>query len=328
MPDTMPLRWGLIGAGDIVQKRVGPALRDSPACDLIAVARARPELAEAAAQAFGATRWYADWRQVIADADVDSVYVATPVDLHAAQTIAAAEGGKHVLCEKPMALNVGECDDMMAACRANGVMLGVAYYRHFYPVIARVKSVIASEEIGQPAVAQINAFERFDPSPDDPRHWFVEKARAGGGPMFDFGCHRIEVLTNVFGPIRHVTSAVANAAFRREVEDTAAALFQFESGPCAVLTVTHATPESSDTFDVFGTKGSIHIQTLNSGEIRIRTAAGERVESHPPDPNIHRPLIEDFTEAVLTRRPPGVTGEMGRLVAEIEERIYRFEFSL
>jgi len=322
------LTWGLIGAGDIVQKRVGPALRDSPACDLIAIARARPELAEAAATAFGARRWYADWRQVVADPDVESVYVATPVDLHAAQTIAAAEAGKHVLCEKPMALNVRECDAMIGACRANDVQLGIAYYRHFYPVIARVKRIIASGEIGTPVLAQIDAFERFNPPSDDPRHWFVEKARAGGGPMFDFGCHRIEVLMNVFGPIRHVTGLVANTAFPREVEDTAAALLQFDSGPSATLTVTHATPETRDTFDVFGTEGSIHIQTLNSGEVRIRTRAGERVEAHPPDANIHRPLIDDFTQAVLAHRLPGVPGETGRAVAEIEERIYRFEFSL
>ena len=324
----MPLRWGLIGAGDIVQKRVGPALRDSPACDLVAIARARSQLATAAASAFGAKRSYRDWRELVADSEIQSVYVATPVDLHAAQTIAAAEAGKHVLCEKPMALDVRECSEMIDACRANDVRLGVAYYRHFYPVVARVKSVTASGEIGRPVLAQINAFERFNPAADDPRHWFVEKARAGGGPMFDFGCHRIEVLMNVFGPIRHVMSVVANTAFAREVEDTAAALFQFDSGPCATLTVTHATPETRDTFEVYGTEGSLHIQTLNSGELRIRTQAGERVESHPPDPNIHRPLIEDFTQAVLSHRLPKVTGEIGRTVAEIEERIYRCGLSL
>ena len=67
------------------------------------------------------------------DPEVDAVYVATPVRLHAEQTIAAAEAGKHVLCEKPMAMNVAECDRMIAACRAHGVRLGIAYYRHFYP---------------------------------------------------------------------------------------------------------------------------------------------------------------------------------------------------
>lgn len=317
------MKWGLIGAGDIARKRVAPALRDAPSCELVAVSRGRPELAQSFATTFGVRRWYARWRELLADADVESVYIATPVHLHVEQTIAAAEAGKHVLCEKPMAMNVGECDRMLAACRASGVRLGVAYYRHFYPAIARVKSLIASGEIGDPVVAQMNAFERFNPASDDPRHWLVRRAQAGGGPMFDFGCHRIEVLLDLFGPVRRVTGMTANVVFAREVEDTAAALFHFERGACATLTVTHAANEPEDTFDVFGTRGSVRIRQLNSGHLNIRTEAGERAEAHPPDANLHRPLIDDFVQAVLTGRAPTVNGEMGRRVAEVEEQIYR-----
>src|SRR5215813_12546487 len=119
------LRWGLIGCGDISRKRVAPALRDIPESETIAVSRARTELAEAFAQEFGARRWYPDWRDLLGDPEIDAVYIATPVDLHCEQTIAAAEAGKHVLCEKPMAMNTAECDRMIIACRANHVRLGV-----------------------------------------------------------------------------------------------------------------------------------------------------------------------------------------------------------
>src|SRR5262249_18348431 len=152
----------------------------------------------------------------------------------------AAEAGKHVLCEKPMAMNVGECDRMIAACRSSQVRLGIAYYRHFYPALARVKRIIASGEIGEPALARIDAFEWFNPQPDHPRYWLVQKSRSGGGPMFDFGCHRLEVLLHLFGRVRATTGVIANVAFDREVEDTAAALLQFDRGPCAALAVTHA----------------------------------------------------------------------------------------
>jgi predicted dehydrogenase len=316
------LKWGLIGCGDIAQKRVAPALRDLPNCELLSIARSRPDLSESFANQFGARKWYSTWRELLADSDIDAVYIATPVHLHVAQTIAAAELGKHVLCEKPMAMNVKECDEMIAACGANGVQLGIAYYRRFFPVIERIKSVIASGEIGKPVLVQINAFEWFDPQPDHPRYWLVKRELAGGGPMFDFGCHRIEALVNIFGPVKYVTSIVSNVVFNREVEDTASALFQFESGTCGVLSVTHAANEPRDTLDVFGTQGSINVPLLNAGEIRIRTSNGERVESHPPTANIHQPLIEDFVEAVLTNRQPGVSGEIGRMVAKIEEEIY------
>src|SRR5882672_1941087 len=196
--------WGLIGCGDIAQKRVAPAIRDSPSSELIAVNRAQSELAASFAKQFGARRWYLDWKKLLRDEEIDAVYIATPVHLHAAQAIAAAEAGKHVLCEKPMAMNVRECDQMTDACRINKVRLGIAYYRHCYPVVDRLKAIIQAGEIGAPILAQINAFEKFDPPADDPRAWLLRKDLAGGGPMFDFGCHRIEVLTNLFGAIKEV----------------------------------------------------------------------------------------------------------------------------
>ena len=315
--------WGLIGCGDIAQKRVAPALRDLPNVEFVAVNRARAELAEAFAQQFGARKWYADWRDLLADPEIEAIYIATPVHLHAEQTIAAAEAGKHVLCEKPMALNVAECDRMIAACEANGVKLGIAYYRHFYPVLARVKALLAADVIGKPILAQINAFEWNPMQPDNPRAWFITRAKSGGGPMMDFGCHRIEVLTNIFGQIKDVKAFTDNLLFDREVEDTSAAFFKFDSGLRATLTVTHAAFESQDTLAIFGSQGSLHISKLNQGDLRIVTAAGEVSELHAPHANIQLPSIADLTEAILEDRAPHVDGVIGREVARIEEEIYR-----
>jgi predicted dehydrogenase len=242
--------------------------------------------------------------------------------LHAEQTIAAAEAGKHVLCEKPLAMSALECDRMLAACRGSGVKLGVAYYRRFYPAVIRVKAIIESGEIGAPVFAQMNAFEHFDPQPDHPRAWLLQPSIAGGGPMMDFGCHRLEVLMHLFGAVRRTAAVTANVVFDRAVEDTAAVLLQFEGGPCAAVAVTHAAEERQDTLQVFGTRGSVHVEELNAGSLRVRTGNQSRVESHPPAANIHRPLIDDFVEALLMDREPAVTGEIGRAVAAIEDEIY------
>jgi len=301
---------------------VAPALRDSPLCELVAVSRNRAELAESFANEFGVRRWYSDWHDLLTDYEIDAIYIATPVHLHAEQAIAAAERGKHVLCEKPMALNLAECDRMVDASRSNDVKLGVAYYRHFYPVVRRVKELIDSGELGIPVVVQINAFEWFDPELSSARSWLLRKELSGGGPMFDFGCHRIEVLLDLLGNIGDVKSTLANAFFVREVEDVATAVFQFERGTCGTLTVTHAAHEPQDTFNLFCTAGSIHIPVLNEGTMRVLTSEGQRVETHPNHPNIHQPLIEDFARAVLENRDPIVTGEIGRQVALIEQQIY------
>lgn len=319
----MALNWGLIGCGDIARKRVAPALRALPDCQLVAVSRAHAEQAESFAREFGADKWYARWPDLVADAELDAVYLATPVHLHAAQTMSAAAAGKHVLCEKPMALNVGECDDMIAACRANGVKLGVAYYRHFYPVVARIKELLAQGEIGQPVLAQINAFEWFNPQVDDARYWLLRPELSGGGPMLDFGCHRIEVLLNIFGAVTDMQGTLRNALFEREVEDTGIAVFQFAAGASGILTVTHAAHEAQDTLDIFGSRGSLHVAALNEGKLCVKTGDGVRVEAHPPAANLHQPLIADFTQAVLANREPKVNGEIGREVTRIEDHIYR-----
>ena len=314
--------WGLIGAGDIVRKRVAAALRDAPSSELFAISRARSELAEEFARGFAVPRWYADWRELVADPDVDAVYIATPVHVHAEQAIAAADAGKHVLCEKPMAMNAAQCDRIIAACRTNRVALGVAYYRFFYPVIARIKAILGSGDVGNPVLAQIDAFEQFRPSAEYPRSWLLRKAESGGGPMMDFGCHRLEVLLNLFGPVQRVTSIVSSAILAREVEDTAIAALQFERGVCATVTVTHAAQEPRDSVSVFATGGSLHVRNLNSGELTVTIAGAERVERHPPAANIHQPLVEDFVDAVMGGRAPAVGGEIGRAVARLEEQIY------
>ena len=316
------VRWGLIGAGDIARKRIAPAIRDLQNCEFVSVSRSKAELAAEFAEEFAAQKWFADWRELIADPEINAVYIATPVFLHCEQTIAAAEAGKHVLCEKPMALNLEECDKMVAASRSNNVMLGIAYYRRFYPAVARIKKIIADGEIGTISVAQINAFEYFDPEPGHPRHWFVEKEKSGGGPMIDFGCHRLEVLTNLFGPVRHVEGLVSNKVFGREVEDTAIASLQFENGTCATVTVTHAASEPQDTLHIYGTGGSIHVPVLNNGEITVNVDGNSRNESLPPARNLHEPLIAQFSESVLHNATPEISGECGREITSLIDRIY------
>jgi predicted dehydrogenase len=308
------VRWGLVGCGDIARKRVAPALRDAPGSALLAVARAQSEQAEAFARDFGAAGWHADWRDLVRDERIDAVYIATPVDLHADQTVAAAEAGKHVLCEKPMALDLASCDRMIAACRANDVRFGVAYYRHFYPVVLRMREILASGEIGRPALAEALAFEWFDPPADFPARWRLDRARSGGGPMFDFGCHRLEVLLHLLGGAERASGLMANGLFAREIEDTCVAHLQFAGGACAILAVSHAARESRDTLDVYCSGGSLHVPVLNQELLRVVTPTGAREETLPPHPNLHQPLVEDFVAAVRGGREPAVGGETGREV--------------
>ena len=322
MSNRQTLRWGLIGCGDIAQRRVAPALLETQHSELSAVSRANTDLLDEFADTFKVPNRFADWKELVRAKDIDAVYVATPVNLHAEQTITALESGKHVLCEKPMALNVADCNRMISAAKMHGLKLGIAYYRHFYPVVRRMKEVINSGEIGKPVIARVTAFEWFDPAPSNSRAWLLKPEISGGGPMFDFGCHRIQLLLHLFGSARQVTGVTSTALFNRVVEDTAAATFEFEQGTIATLTVSHAVMEPRDSFTVFGSEGSINVEVLNEGNLIITTRDSLRSELHAPAQNIHQPLIEDFVQAVIDDRQPLVTGEMGKAVAEVEDKIY------
>jgi predicted dehydrogenase len=141
--------------------------------------------------------------------------------------------------------------------------------------------------------------------------------------MMDFGCHRIEVLTDLFGSVVSQRSLATKSAFpERGVEDSAALLLEFEHGPLASVTVTHAAIEPKDTLSIYGTEGSIDIANLNAGNITIKTASDERTESYPSHANFHFPLIDDFSDAIMNDREPCVGGETGRMVALIEDKIY------
>jgi predicted dehydrogenase len=245
------------------------------------------------------------------------------VRLHAEQAVAAAEAGKHVLCEKPMALDVDGCQRMVGAARSKGVRLGVAYYRHLYPVVRRLRELLASGEIGRAVFGHAQAFEPFNPAPDGPRSWLLRKADSGGGPLMDFGCHRIEVLLDLLGPVERVRGFPSKVRFpEREVEDTCVVHLSFPSGAAAVLSVSHAAQEARDSLEIFGTEGSAHVGVLNQGGLRIVTPAHTREERHPPHPNLHQPLIEDFVDAVLWGRDPAVTGEIGLEVNRVIAAAY------
>jgi predicted dehydrogenase len=316
------LRWGLIGCGDIARKRVAPALRDLGSCRLVAVSRAQHERAKEFAREFGAERWYKDWPELLGDEEVDAVYIATPPNLHAEQTIAAAEAGKHVICEKPMALDPRQCRRMIAACRGSGVRLSIAYYRHFYPLVARIREILAAGEIGRIVLAEIRAFENYRPEPDDPKYWVTRKEQGGGGPLMDFGCHRIEVLLNILGPVSRAYGSHGRLLTDWEVEDTSVSMFEFENESRGMLAVSRAVEEPQDSLDIYGSTGSIHVPVLNQGSMTVFGAGGQRSEDHPPHENLHLPYIRAVTQAFLENSEPPVPGETGLRVAEIIEEIY------
>ncbi|TWU09880.1 1,5-anhydro-D-fructose reductase [Allorhodopirellula heiligendammensis] len=319
----MTIRWGLIGVGDIANKRVAAAIQADPLSDLVAVCRRSEAQLHDFADQFSVPGRFTNADDLLAIEDLDAVYIATPVDCHLPQTIAAAAAGKHVLVEKPMALDPDQCDQMIAACDQANVQLGVAYYRRFYPVVQRIKQLLDAGKLGRIlSIACVTGNPNRFPADD----WRVICARGGGGPLMDIGSHRIDVFLQLMGDIDAVQSSMMDAP-DFEAEQVATVMLGFQNGAHGVLQCFFGTINSPDRLEIIGTDGRITVEDLNQGDLTLFTADGVTVESHPPASNLHRPLIEEFSQAVSENRSPAISGRTGRKTNEIMQRAYEHDRS-
>src|SRR5512136_2500423 len=164
------IRWGIIGCGNVTEVKSGPGFQKANNSQLVAVMRRNGALAKDYAERHGVRKWYDDANALIADPDVDAVYIATPPASHKEHTLAVARAGKPVYVEKPMAMNYAECEEMIEACRSAGVKLFVAYYRRALPRFLKVKGLVESGVIGQVRSVMVSLY--MPPAPDelDPSH--------------------------------------------------------------------------------------------------------------------------------------------------------------
>jgi xylose dehydrogenase (NAD/NADP) len=182
----MVCRWGILGPGFVARRAMLPALRACENAQVLAVASRDPDRAATTAAQFGIERVYSDYQTLLVDADIDSVYIALPNHLHCEWTVRAAQAGKHVLCEKPLALNPAECDTMIAACQQAGVLLMEAAMYRFHPRMQALKSLLDAGEIGD--VRCLHAAFSFPfAAPDNYRSF----PGYGGGVLLDVGSYCI-----------------------------------------------------------------------------------------------------------------------------------------
>jgi 1,5-anhydro-D-fructose reductase (1,5-anhydro-D-mannitol-forming) len=283
------LNWIVVGIGDIARRRVIPAILAQSRSYLYGVVTRDPEKA-----APYKVRSWTSLDEALAEPAVHGVYVATPVFLHAPQTIQALRAGKHVLCEKPMAMSKAEARSMVQSAEQSGRTLGVAYYRRTYPKVRRAKQLLDAGAIGKPVLAELTCHEWRD-GKDSARSWLLDPAQAGGGPLYDIGSHRIDVLNFLFGQPQRATGYLSNAVHRYAVEDNATVLIDYAGDVRGIVDVRWHSKVKRDECRIRGTEGEMELSPLNGPELIY---PGGR-ENLPPNTNLHYPMIENFVDAVL-----------------------------
>ncbi|MGA3201773.1 MAG: Gfo/Idh/MocA family oxidoreductase [Bryobacteraceae bacterium] len=287
------LNWLVVGIGDITTKRVLPGILAEPRSKLIGIVTRNPRKAES----YGVPAW-TNLEDALAESQADAVYVATPVNLHAPQSILCLRAGRHVLCEKPMAMNYAEACSMEQAAREAGRILGIAYYRRMYAKVNRAKELIESGVIGRPVFAEATAHDWFNPT-DGARSWLADPKSAGGGPLYDIASHRIDLMNYLFGAPRRVSGHRSTLVQPVPVEDNASVLIDYENGVRAFVDVRWHSRIVRDEFRIRGTDGEIDLSPLNGDSLVF---PGGR-EAIPAPENLHYPCIQNFVEAVLDHAP-------------------------
>ncbi|HYM79170.1 MAG TPA: Gfo/Idh/MocA family oxidoreductase [Candidatus Dormibacteraeota bacterium] len=301
--------WIVIGIGDITTRRVIPAIQAESRSRLYGIVTRDP----AKAAQFGAKTWRT-LEEALADSEVQAVYVGTPVFLHAPQTIESLRAGKHVLCEKPMAMNEGEARSMLRAAEESGKTFGVAYYRRCYPKVQRARQLIEAGAIGKPVFAELTNHMWFDGTGH--RGWLFDPAKAGGGPLLDIASHRIDVLNFLFGQPLRATGQLSNVVHHYAVEDNATVMIEYAGGVRGIVDVRWHSKIARDECRIRGTDGEMEMSPLNGPDLIY---PGGR-ESLPVHPNVHLPLIANFVDAVEGKAPLLASGASSYLTDWITEQ--------
>ena len=257
------IHWGIVGCGNVTEVKSGPGFQKARNSSLVAVMRRNGELAEDYARRHGVPRWYDDAEALIHDPDVDAIYVATPPSSHKEYAILVAQAGKPVYVEKPMAMNYGDCQEMINACRSARVPLFVAYYRRALPRFLKVKEWLDVGAIGEVRFVTMTLYMRPRPEELDPDNlpWRVIPEIAGGGRFVDLGSHMFDFLDYSLGPIREVRGFAANQQNFYPAEDTVTAAFVFESGVHGVGVWNFGSFEEVDITEIVGSHGKISFST-------------------------------------------------------------------
>ena len=288
--------------------------------------RRDPILAEELGRKHGASKIYTNLEDLLNDESIDAVYVATPVYLHKEQTIMAANYGKHVLCEKPMAMNASEGRDMVKACYENQVKLMLCYYQRFNRRHQKIKELLETGEIGQVTAVRITNCT-YKPAGTD--EWRQQPDISGGGNLMDVGSHCVDLLRYLFGEISSVSSLVDTLAFDYPVDDTATMLLEL-SGSIHAVVSTHWSALIPDTkhsseLSIYGTKGTIvstpMVDKFSKGSLMLMTE-NQRSEFQYEE-STHKQMLKAFAQGIDGSGPVPITGEDGVAVSQVIDAAYK-----
>jgi len=329
---------GVIGAGGIARRKTIPGILDAENCDLRAVMDITD--IEGIAKEFGIPKAYHTVDALLADSEIEAVYIASPVFLHHDQVIAAAEHKKHILCEKPLGRTVTETKRLVAACRTHDVYLQEGYMMTFHGAHRKIRQIIDSGELGKIVSmrAQLSCWY-----PPIPGAWRQDTETGGGGALIDMATHLYDLLEYFAGPIHRVAALTSNLVQDYKSEDASTSLLEFRCGAHATVDCFYCIPDeaSRTRLEIYGSQGSIFSEgtigqsrggvlegTLNLGTSGYEASQNKDLHTtFAPIPydavNPYTEECEYFADCVLNEKPPEInTADHGLHILRLTEAAY------
>jgi predicted dehydrogenase len=247
------VRWGILGAADIAVKKVLPAMRESERAEVVAIASRDLAKARAAADALGIPRAYGSYEELLEDADVEAIYNPLPNHLHVPWSIKAAEAGKHVLCEKPIALSAAEARELLAVRDRTGVQISEAFMVRTHPQWVGVRQLVEDGRIGDLRLI-VGHFSYYKRDPSDIR----SRVEWGGGAMLDIGCYPITLSRWLFGAEPEAVVGLVERDPEMGVDRLCSGLLRFPNGQASFTCAGQLVPFQR--MHIFGTKARIEVE--------------------------------------------------------------------
>jgi 1,5-anhydro-D-fructose reductase (1,5-anhydro-D-mannitol-forming) len=306
------MRWVLIGASDIAATRVLPALR-TLGHEPVGVMSSSPERAERYAGEHGLCFHTTDLAEALAW-EADTVYISTTNGLHAGQAIAAARAGRHILCEKPLALQIDDAHAMIAATRDAGVVLATNHHLRCAATVRAVARLVAEGRVGKLVSLRVNHAVLL---PERLRGWRLDRSKAGGGVVLDITVHDADVVRFVSGDeIEEVRTLVANGGMAADgIEDTAMTVARLRAGALVTTHESFTVPAAQTSLEVHGSDGSIYATGVLTqdpvGSVVLRTPDGEEQVEVGEREDLYVVALREFAAAVRGEGRPAASGEDG-----------------
>ena len=314
MRNSDKIGWGLIGASTIAKSYMIGAINVQPNAKVVAVMSSDPARARAYARDYSIEAAYGSVDDLLADPNVDAVYISTTNEHHKPQALAAAASGKHVLCEKPLALTVADAREVVAACAAAGVTMGTNHHLRNAAVHRKVRELILGGAIGTPLAARV-FHAVFLPSAL--QGWRVNRPEAGGGVILDITVHDADTLRFVLNaePVEATAMTASQGMASEGLADAVMGVLRFDNGVLAQFHDAFIIRHTETGLEVHGTSGSILARGVMTqepkGEIVLRRGdAEETIDPGPPE-DLYTRSVRLFCAALLGEGKPAATGEDG-----------------